>query len=142
MFQLIFLSLGAVLYVGAAVMVVRLCLRTRDAGFVWLGVAFFAWPSLSALLQRGERTLAFSRHGASIFPFSLVTDGQMTEGSLLSYLLALHYLIGAGLAFVAILLLSKGRVHEPPMMADKTAVSDTEQSSCSTPTSCGPVTRS
>jgi hypothetical protein len=50
-------ALSLVLHIAIAVVLVRKYLRTRDAGFVWLGVAVVIWPPVSRLLDYGERLL-------------------------------------------------------------------------------------
>jgi len=96
----------ATLSVG--VVLARLFLRTRNAGYIILGVALSVWPILWALpsfffraqidkLVSGEPVL---------FPFSLV-EGRMTVGELVATLNYTGQIIQAGLILVGLLLLSR-----------------------------------
>jgi hypothetical protein len=92
-------------------------LRTRDAGFIWLGVAVILWPSVSGLLNGGKRTLVDSvvrGHLAGFYPFSLIQRGQMTVGTLFTSLSLLQYLIGGSLMLVAVLSLHKTKGENKP----------------------------
>jgi hypothetical protein len=112
MLPIILLSLGCVLYLAVAVVLVRKYLRTRDIGFVWLGVAVLIWPLVSGLLGRGESVLglhASSGHGDGFFPFSLVSSGQISVGDLFTSVHLLLNLIGIGLLLVAVIYLSRAR---------------------------------
>jgi hypothetical protein len=103
-------ALAVILHFVIAIVLVRKYLRTRDVGFVWLGLAVVIWPLVSRLLELGERSL-IDRIGhhrvVGFYPFSLVEDGQMTLGSLVLSLGIFHQLIGIGLLLVAVLYLSK-----------------------------------
>ncbi len=95
------------IYVVVAAFLVRQYLRTRNTGFVWLGVAVVIWPFVSNLLGAGQRLLydRILNRQAVFSPFSLVEHGQTTFGTLTLYLAMLNNLIGAGLLLVAVLFL-------------------------------------
>lgn len=103
---------GVVLYFAIAIILVRKYLRTRDVGFVWLGVAVIIWPGVSGLLELGERSLidrVVHHRVVGLYPFSLVEHGQMTLGSLVLSLSLFQQLIGICLLLVAVLYLSNTR---------------------------------
>jgi hypothetical protein len=113
MFPIILSSLVCLLNLTVAAVLVWKFKRTRDKGFILLGVAVFVWPGVSGLLHRGEDilTLRVTRsQWGEYFPFSLVAHGQMSVGSFLSTLRELELIIGAGLLLIAVLYLSKTRV--------------------------------
>jgi len=101
-----------VLYLALAVVLVRKYLRTRDAGFVWLGVAVVIWPLVSRFLDHGEGVL-FNRiitgHPVGFYPFSLVEQRQMSIVVLADSLISLQQLIGVCLMLVAALYLYKAK---------------------------------
>ena len=103
-------ALAVVLHFVIAIVLVRKYLRTRDLGFVWLGVAVVIWPLVSLLLELGERSLidGIAHHRVvGFYPFSLVEHGQMTIGGLVASLSLVQQLIGICLLLVAVLYLSK-----------------------------------
>jgi hypothetical protein len=57
---------AVVCYLAIATVLVRRYLRTRDVGFVWLGMAVIVWPLLSSLLGYGQR-LFIQRVGSGPF---------------------------------------------------------------------------
>ena len=72
-------ALAVVLHFVIAIILVRKYLRTRDVGFVWLGVAVVIWPLVSLLLERGERSLidrVVHHRVVGFYPFSLVSMGK------------------------------------------------------------------
>jgi hypothetical protein len=102
----VLLLLSPVLYIIAAVLLVRRYLRTRDAGLLWLGAAVLVWPYMSRLLQRGELRLAL--HSS----FGFVLGEQMTPGNFYTLLQSFNQVIGAGFVLVAILYLTKNRAKQ------------------------------
>lgn len=101
-----------VLYLALAVVLVRKYLRTRDVGFVWLGVAVVIWPLVSGLLEVGERSLIdrlVHGHSVGFYPFSLVERGQMSAGFLMTSLRLAQQVIGVCLLLVAVLYLYKAK---------------------------------
>ena len=105
-----FAALAVVLHFVIAIILVRKYERTRDVGFVWLGVAVVIWPLVSLLLEREERSLidrVVHQRVVGFYPFSLVQHGQMTLGGLVTSLSLVHQLIGICLLLVAVLYLSK-----------------------------------
>jgi hypothetical protein len=102
-------------YVALALALVAKYARTRDAGFLWLGVAVILWPLAAYWLDRGEGVL-LNRvvHGERIafYPFSQVASGRMTVGELVRLTGSIQQLIGAALMLVAVLYL--GRTKRAP----------------------------
>ena len=78
-------------------MLVRKYLRTRDVGFVWLGMAVVVWPLLSSLLGYGQR-LFVQRVGTGPF---------YTIGELVVIVTYARQIIGLALLFTAVFYLSK-----------------------------------
>ncbi len=78
--------LSMVLYAAVLVAVVVGYVRTRNSGFVWLGVAIVVWPLAWSLLTRTvirpEIDQLSMGRPARIFPFTLVERGRMTLGML------------------------------------------------------------
>jgi hypothetical protein len=110
----ILLASALALHIAIAAILVRQYLRTRDVGFVWLGVAVVLWPGISRLLEGGERVFIdrLMRHQpVGFYPFSLVASGQMTMGNLVMALAVLRQLIGVCLLLVAVLYLSRAKSH-------------------------------
>lgn len=110
----ILLALALVLHIAIAAILVRQYLRTRDAGFVWLGVAVVIWPGISRLLEGGEKVFIdrLIRHeSVGFYPFTLVAAGQITTGSLVMSLAVFQQLIGVCLLLVAVLYLSRANYH-------------------------------
>ena len=106
----ILVALALVLHLAIAVVLVRKYLRTRDVGFVWLGLAVVIWPLVSRLLEHGELVLIdrlVKGQSVGYFPFSLVERGQITIGGLVTSLNLLQQLVGIGLLLVAVLYLYK-----------------------------------
>jgi hypothetical protein len=97
------------LQVAIVVLLARKYLRTREVGFIWLGVAVVVWPLMSRLLEAGERVSInrVAHKQAVIFPFTLVASGQITNGSLVTLFAVVQQLIGVCLLLVAVLYLSR-----------------------------------
>jgi len=103
-------GLALVLYFAIAVVIVRKYLRTRDVGFVLLGVAVVVWPLVSGLLQHGERVLIDRlAHGRPVgfYPFSLVERREMSAGVLITSLSLTEQIIGGCLLLIAVIYLSR-----------------------------------
>lgn len=80
--------------------------QTRDAGFIWLGVAVAIWPVLSYLLDRGEALMiggTFSQQSVGFYPLTAIERGQLPIGRFLLTFHLLQKLIGATLSLVAVL---------------------------------------
>ena len=102
------------LHLAIAFVLVRKYLRTREIGFIWLGIAVVLWPLVTQLLNVGERLLVeriAKGHVVGFFPFSLVESRQITIGSLLMSLSISQNLIGVALLLVAVLYISKLSSH-------------------------------
>jgi hypothetical protein len=104
-----FLTIGFNLAI--AFILVRKFIRTRDAGFLWLGVATLIWPRISGLLESRELTsLRSIGSGQSVgFPFSLVGRGEISVGGLFTFLKLLQLFVGAALLLVAVMYLYKAK---------------------------------
>jgi hypothetical protein len=92
-----------------AIALVRKYLRTRDIGFVWLGVAGVIWPLVSGLLVSGlliqDKAVLITHHFFRFYPFSL--HRQASAGSVVVVLWSVQQLIGVGLLLVAVLYLHR-----------------------------------
>ncbi len=99
------------LYAAVAVILVRKYVRTRDVGFVWLGVAVVAWPLASLLLRFGERDVVdrVFHHRSVIYPFNLIGQDQHRIFTLMTYFSLSKQLIGVCFLLVAVIYLAKGR---------------------------------
>jgi hypothetical protein len=84
------------LYVALGGVLIRKYLRTRDAGFIWLGVAAVLWPMASPLLDSVVMGRIISGHSSS----------QMTMGEIASLAGLVQQTISLGLLLVAVLYLS------------------------------------
>ena len=101
-----------VLYSAAAVLLVRKYRRTKDAGFLWLGLPLVLLPfvalPLALWLQVGVDRLALGQQVSS-FPFTLVEQGRLTMGSLLTRLNLMEHVVWGILSLVAVLALNGSR---------------------------------
>jgi hypothetical protein len=116
----VLVALAVVLHFVIAIILVRKYLRTRDVGFIWLGVAVVIWPLVCRLLELGERSLidrVVHHSVVGFYPFSLVVHGQMTLGGLVASLSLFHQLTGTCLLLVAVLYLSKAKNTAEPRAA-------------------------
>jgi hypothetical protein len=108
----VLVAFGVLLYLVVAVVLVRKYVRTRDVGFVWLGIAVIVWPLVTPLLDAGERVFIdrLTRHQfVSFYPFSMVARGKMTVGSLVASLQMAERLVGVCLLLIAVIYLYKSR---------------------------------
>lgn len=115
----ILLASAVVLRFAIAGILVRQYLRTRDAGFLWLGAAVFIWPLVSRLLDAGVHiSIARAVNGqATIYPFTLVPGGRLTIGTLLRWSAVFQQFTGSCLLLVAVLYLSRMKTHTIQPMA-------------------------
>jgi hypothetical protein len=110
MLALMWLAVG--MHFALAIVLVRKYFRTRDVGFVWLGVAVVVWPLVSRILDQGERALVdrvLSHDPPGFYPFTLVERGQITIGTLLTSLNYLQQTIGVGLLLIAVIYLCRSK---------------------------------
>ena len=109
-----------VLYFAVAALLVWKYRRTGDAGFLWLGLPLVVLPlialPLALWLQTGVDRLMLGEQ-VSIFPFTLVEEGRMTMGGLLTRLNLLEHVVWGVLSLVAVLAFS-GRRKPPQAAAD------------------------
>ena len=106
---------GVVLYLAIIAVLVHKYRRTRDQGFLWLGVPLVIWPLLSVPLGdwlRFAMDRLSSGERVGIFPFTLVEQGQMLLGSLVTLLASVQQLVWSGLMLAAILMLHKPKSGE------------------------------
>lgn len=109
------LLFGITILLYVVVLVILLCkyVRTRDAGFLWLGVAVVIWPTAVALLRSPERNLLsrlVTGQQVNWYPASLVEQGRMTIGTFVSGLRLTEELIGAIILLVAVSCLGRSQV--------------------------------
>lgn len=101
-------AVAFVLYSAAAALLVCKYRRTGDIGFLWLGLPLAVLPlvalPLALWLQIGVDRLLLGEQ-VSDFPFSLVRQGRLTMGGLLTLLNLLEHLVWGILSLVAILAL-------------------------------------
>lgn len=98
-----------VLYLAVAVLLVRKYRRTGNAGFLWLGLPLVLLPfvalPLALWLEAGVDRLALGQQ-ISIFPFTLVEQGRLTMGQLLTRLNLVEHVIWGLLSLLAVLVLN------------------------------------
>lgn len=101
-----------VLYFAVAVLLVWKYRRTRDAGFLWLGLPLVLLPlvalPLALWLQAGVDRLVLGEQ-VNAFPFTLVEQGRLTMGSLLTLLNLMEHVVWGVLSLGAILALKGSR---------------------------------
>ncbi len=105
--EFVFSFLIRALYIGLGVVLIRKYLRTRDAGFIWLGVAAVLWPMASPLLDSLVMERIISGH----------SNSQMTMGEIASLARAVQQTISLGLLLVAVLYLSRTKRGRTPLAA-------------------------
>jgi hypothetical protein len=118
---------GVVLYVTIIAALVHKYRRTKDQGFLWLGVPLVILPLLGVplghwLRDAVDRLASGGRVG--FFPFTLVEQGQMTLGSLVVVFASVRQLVWSGLILTAILMLHKAK----PSKTLSTASSHSDES--------------
>ena len=101
-----------VLYSLVAALLVWKYRGTRDAGFLWLGLPLVLLPlvalPLALWLQAGVDRLALGQQ-VNRFPFTLVEQGRLTMGGLLTLLNLVQHVVWGILSLVAVLALNGGR---------------------------------
>ena len=105
-------ALTSVLYGAVAVLLVWKYRRTGDAGFLllWLPLVLlpFAALPLALWVQEGVDRLALGTQPGA-FPFSLVEQGRLTLGRLLTLLNLLQHVVWGLLSLAAVLALRPRR---------------------------------
>ena len=100
------------LYLTVAVLLIRKHRETGDAGLLWLGLPLVVLPLLSLplafWLQAGVDRLIQGQH-VNRFPFTLVEQGRLTLGSLLTGLNVLQHVVWGVLSLAAVLALRGDR---------------------------------
>ena len=104
-----------VLYSAVAVLLFWKYRRTRDVGFLWLGLPLVLLPvvalPLALWLQAGVDRLALKQQ-VNTFPFTLVEQGRLTWGGLLTLLNLMEHIAWGVLSLVAILAIRPHRVKD------------------------------
>jgi hypothetical protein len=105
-------GLGAITFVLYAIVAVLLVWKyrgTRDAGFLWLGLPLVLLPivalPLALWLQTGVDRLLLGQQ-VNTFPFTLVEQGRLTMGGLLTLLNLVEHMVWGILSLVAVLALN------------------------------------
>ena len=108
-------AMTTVLYCAVAVLLVWKYSATRDAGFLWLGAPLVLLPlvalPIALWLQAGVDRLALGQQ-VNAFPFTLVEQGRLTMGGLLTLLNLLQHLAWGVLSLVAVLALQPRRTKD------------------------------
>lgn len=108
-------AITSVLYCVVAVLLVWKYRVTRDAGFLWLGLPLVLLPlvalPIALWLQAGLDRLALGQQ-VNAFPFTLVEQGCLTMGRLLTLLNLLQHIVWGVLSLVAILALRPHRTKD------------------------------
>ena len=108
-------AITSVLYCAVAALLVWKYRVTRDPGFLWLGLPLVLLPlvalPLALWLQAGVDRLILGEQ-VNIFPFTLVEQGRLTTGGLLTVLNLLEHVAWGVLSLVAVLALRPHRVKE------------------------------
>jgi len=103
------------LYSAVAVLLLWKYRIGRDPGFLWLGLPLVLLPvvalPLAFWLQNGVDRLADGGQ-VSKFPFTLVEQGRLTLGSLLTLLNVLQHVVWGVLSLVAIVAIAPHRVRD------------------------------
>ena len=105
-------AIALVLYVAVAVLLVWKYRMTRDAGLLWLGLPLVLLPiaalPLALWLQAGVDRLELGQH-ISTYPFTLVEQGRLSTGSLLTLLNLVEHVAWGVLSLVAVLAIQPHR---------------------------------
>lgn len=108
-------AITSILYCAVAVLLVWKYRATRDTGFLWLGLPLVLLPlaalPLALWLQAGVDRFA---HGQQVhaFPFTLVEQGRLTLGELLTLLNLVEHMVWGVLSLIAILALQPHRAKD------------------------------
>lgn len=105
-------SIALALYLAVAVILVRRYRVTGDKGFLLLGLPLVISPlvalPLAMWLQTGVDRLIAGREVSS-FPFTMVQQGRMSMGVLLTALNLVQHVIWGTSSLMAVLVLKGGR---------------------------------
>jgi len=97
-----------VLYAAVAALLVWKYRRTGEGGFLWLGMPLVLLPlvaiPLAFWLQQGVDRLACGGR-VNVFPFTLVEQGRLTLGSLLTLLNLEEHVVWGIFALIAVIVL-------------------------------------
>ncbi|MDZ4199532.1 MAG: hypothetical protein U1E27_09635 [Kiritimatiellia bacterium] len=105
-------AITSVLYSAVAALLVWKYRATKDAGFLWLGLPLVLLPlmalPMALWLQAGVDRLALGQQ-VNAFPFTLIEQGRLTMGGLLTLLNLLQHVVWGVLSLVAIRVLRPHR---------------------------------
>jgi hypothetical protein len=108
----VLLGLGLLLQITVIGVLVRKYIRTRDAGFLWLGAAVVLWPAFTALLSHPQNALVTrlaSDQRVDWYPANLVQSGDLTIGTFAMSINMLEQLVGMLLLLIAVFYLGRSR---------------------------------
>jgi hypothetical protein len=109
----LFIGIGILLYVAVLGVLVRKYIRTRDVGFLWLGVAVILWPGVRGILdivKQSTISLLLSGQPAKWYPANLVHRGQMSVGYFAASFNMVESMIGMLLLLIAVSYLGRPRI--------------------------------
>lgn len=110
----LFGAIDFALYLLIAVALVRKYSRTRDAGLLWLSLPLVLIPvvalPLACWLSAAADRLALGQP-VGFYPFTLVEQGRLTLGDLLTRVNFLEHAVWGLLALAAVLALSRQKAH-------------------------------
>ena len=114
------MGLYGVLLIVLGILLIRRYLATRNVGFLVLAVALVAWPFLLWPLDVLVRSQldASLRGGAVAYPFTLVTEGRATAGTVVAFISYARESIRLALMIWGFVLLSR---HRPFSVAEEIA---------------------
>jgi hypothetical protein len=101
-------AVDLVLYIAVAVVLFQNYRRTKEAGFLWLVMPMVLIPALALPVTLWRHAMAdrmIAGKGAGLFPFTLVTQGRLTLGTLLTLLNFMDHVVWGVFALVAVLAL-------------------------------------
>ena len=114
MFKIVLLSLTVALVIALGASLAVKYQRTRDVGFIWLGVAVIVWPTISGMLQNSSHSImnrVARGEATALYPFSLVQHGNMSVGELHTLIALLLRLIQIGFLLAAVFYLGGTKVN-------------------------------
>ncbi|MGD9874860.1 MAG: hypothetical protein AB7T27_11430 [Kiritimatiellia bacterium] len=102
-----------ILYFAVADLLIWKYRKTRDSGFLWLSLPLVLLPvvalPIALWVQAGVDRLALGEQ-INAFPFTLVEQGHLTLGGLLTLLNLLQHVVWGILSLIAILALKPRRL--------------------------------
>lgn len=105
------------LYIALALALVSKYMRTRDPGFIWLGVAVILWPLCTYWLNQTEANLlnrVIRGQPVGFYPFNLIASRRMTVPEFIRLNGSVQQLIGAALLLVGVMFLGRTKRESAP----------------------------